>query len=596
MMRTLPRWRTIAGIAILALAVSLVPGYALTNATWTEQEYDFGTITTLQCAGNTDLTSRATSRFLYGTVGGQPLDSVAGVTGIVVTNNGTTQSASAGTPGAVVSGTGYSAPLSASAINSAVLAGTAVSLPLTWPTGAYAQYARALDTGSSTSGSGAVGNSGAIDAGAPGLAPSVGSLSLSTLPGIGTTLGNLTNVALTVGAVASSASLDGCSHAWRGGAPTSAELDRNYLLSSLTATATSPSVAALFSGAGSVAGLVRADLDGEFGTNLTSGEAETAISASGLGALTGAVSTGLGSSLLGPVKTALALLGVSLSVNGSSASQVSSTVISVDLAPVTTLLSSTVSDGVVAVNLANGQITVDIGALSGGLEGRAANTELLTDAQVLDISARVNTLLRAQIAAVRTALTTALNAATVTVSLTVIIKAGSTDVISVHLGYAGTLKQFVDGTSTTPLVTITGPQVAILGSGLIQNTLASTGAVGLLTTVLGTLSSVTTTVLDTAQAEAYDELLGTQLDTVLASATALETTALSVLSPLIAAIGTLLSITLNAQPDQPNATGTPSGSPQPDEFFVSSLHLSAVNGVSLLDLWLATSSVGPNAT
>jgi hypothetical protein len=182
------------------------------------------------------------------------------------------------------------------------------------------------------------------------------------------------------------------------------------------------------------------------------------------------------------------------------------------------------------------------------------------------------------------------------VSLTVIIKAGSTDVLSVHVDYAGTLKQFVDGTATTPLVTITGPQVAILGSGLIQNTLASTGAVGLLTTVLGTLTSVTTTVLDTAQAEAYDELLGTQLDTVLASATALETTALSVLSPLIAAIGTLLSITLNAQPDQPNATGTPSGSPQPDEFFVSSLHLSAVNGVSLLDLWLATSSVGPNAT
>ena len=597
MMRSLPSWRRIAGIAILSVVAATLPGIALTNATWTEREYAVGTISTLQCAGNTDLTSRATSRFLYGSLSGSSLDSVAGVTGVVVTNNGTTQSAVAGTPGASASGSGDGGPLSATAINAAVLAGTTVSLPLTWPTGVYQQYARAQDTGTSNSASGAVSNSGAIDTGAPGLSPGVGSLSLNTLPGIGTTLGNLTNVALSVGAVASTATLDGCSYAWTGGTPTAAQLTRSYLLSSVNLNATSPTVAALFNTSGSITSLVQADVTTEFGTAGTNGEAETAISASGLGALTSAVSTGLLSSLLNPVNSALGILGVSLSVNGSSPAQVSSTVVTVNMAPVTTLLSSTITDGVVSVNLATGQIGVDVGALSGGLNSRPANTDLLTDAQVLDIGARVNGLLTAQIAAIRTALTTALQTATVVVNLTVILKAGSTDVMSVRVGYSGTLKQFVDGTATTPLVTVTGPQITILGSGLIQTALTSTGAVGILGTVLGTLSSVTTTVLDAAQSEAYDQLLGAQLDTILASATTLETTAIGALTPLLVAIGTLLTITLNAQPDQPGGGAKPSSSPQIDEFFVSAVKISAINGAtSLLDLWLATSSVGANAT
>lgn len=597
MIRSLPSWRRIAGVAILAVVAATLPGLALTNASWTDREYDVGTVTTLQCTGNTDLSSRATSRFLYGSLSGSSLDTVAGVTGVAVTNNGTTQTAVAGTPGAMASGTGYAAPLSATAINSAVLAGTAVSLPLNWPVGVYQQYARAQDTGTSNSASGAVSNSGAIDTGAPGLSPSVGSLSLSTLPGIGTTLGNLSNVALSVGAVASSASLNGCSYSWTGGTPTAAQLNRQYLLSSLNLTATSPTVAALFNTTGSITSLVQADVSTEFGTAGTNGEAETAISASGLGALTTAVSTGLLSPLLNTVNSTLAGLGVSLSVNGSSPLNQATTVITVNTAPVTTLLSSTITDGVVSVDLANGQIGVDIAALSGGLNGRTANTELLTDAEVLDIASRVNNLLSNQITAIRAALKTALESATVTVNLRVAIKAGSADVLSVAIGYAGTLKQFVDGTSTTPLVTVTGPTISVLGTGLVQTALTGLGITTLLGTVLGTLSAVTTTVLDTAQAEAFDELLGTQLDTTLAAAAALETTAVGVLNPLLVALGTLLTVTLNAQPDQPGGGAKPSSSPQVDEFFVSALKVSAVNGAtSLLNLWLATSSVGANAT
>ena len=597
MMRRLPRWRTIAGIAILSVAVATIPGYALTNAAWTEREFDVATVTALQCAGNTDLSSRATSRFLYGTVGGLPLDSVAGVTGIVSTNNGTTQTPVAGTPGASAAGTGYAAPLSASAINAAVLAGTSLSLPLTWPTGIYQQYARALDTGLSNSASGAVSNSGAIDTGAPGLSPGVGSLSLTTLPGIGTALGGLATVAVEVGAVASSASLDGCSYAWTGGTPTPVQLNRQYLLSSLRVNATSPTVAALFTTAGSVTNLVRADVTGEFGTNLTSGEAETAISASGLGALSASVTTGLLSPLLNTLNGTLGLLGVSLGVNGSSPLQAASTIVSVDLAPVVTLLTSSYNDGFVTVNLATGAITVDVAALSGGLNSRPANTELLTDAELVQVVNRVNAILEGRISAIRAALTTALESATVSVDLTVALKAGTVDVLSVRVGYAGTLQQFVDGTATTPLVTVTGPQITVLGSGAVQTILNNAGITTLLGGILGTVSSVTTTVLDTAQAQAFDELLGTQLDSVLTAANGLEDAALVVLAPLLADLGTLLSLTLNAQPDKANAVGTPSASPQSDEYFVSALRVGVLNGAtSLLNVWLATSSVGANAT
>lgn len=594
MIRTLPSWRHIAGVAIVSLVAVTVPGVVLTNASWNDHEFVAGSTSTLQCTGNTDLSSRSAARFLTGTLGSgssNSLDSLAGVTGVLVTNNGTTASATAGTPGATsLGGSAYQAPLTASAINSALQVGTSVTLPLSWPTGVYQQYARALDTGFSNSAAGAVSNTGAIATGEPGASPGVGSLSLSSLPGIGTTLGNLTDVALTVGAVGSMANLDGCSYAWTGGTPTSAQLTRDYLVSSLQANLTSPTLAALFTSTGSVTGLVQADVAGEFGTPSTSGEAETAISASGLGALTGAVSTSLLSPLLNTVNGLLSIAGLSLGINGSSPSQLASTVITADLTPVTTLLSNTISDGVVTVNLANGQVAVDIGALSGGLNTRPANTELLTDTQVLDIATRVNTLLTNQIAAITTALTTALDAATVQVSLTVVVGAGATDVISVHLGYAGTLRQFVDGTSTTPLVTVTGPQITLLGSGGVFTTVAP--VVGILTTLLGTAASTTTAVLDAAQSQAYDELLGAQLTAVLSSANGLLSTAMGVLSPLLVAIGTLLEITLNVQPDQP-----PTSTPLTGEFSVSALRLSAVNGsTSLLNLWFATSQVGANVT
>jgi hypothetical protein len=596
MIRALPTWRHIAGVAILSLVAVTVPGVALTNASWNDTEFVAGTTETLRCAGNTDLTSRSAARFLTGTLGSGPtsnLDTLAGVTGITVTNNGTTQSAVAGTPGAAVAGTGFAAPLSATLINGALQAGTSVVLPLNWPTGAYQQWGEARDTGWSYSAAGAVSNSGAIVSPGPSyptLSPSVGSLSLSSLPGIGSTLGTLTDVALTVGAISSVAALDGCSYAWTGGTPTSAELNRDYSISSLTADLTSPALAQLFNTAGTVTGLVTADVDGEFGDAATSGEAELAIAATGLGALGTAVGGVLTTGVLG---TTLSTAGISLAVNGSSPSQVSSTVISVNLSPVTTLLSSTIDDGIVSVNLATGHVGVDIGLLSGGLNSRPANTELLTDTQVLDIAARVNTLLTNQIAAIRTALTTALDAATVTVNLTVALRAATIDVLGVSVGFTGNLKSFVDGTAASHSgVVVTGPQVVLLGSGAVQSTLNFLSIPSLLASALGTVASTTTAVLDAAQAQAYDELLGPQLTSVLSAATGQLTTAMWLLRPLLITIGTLLSITVNVQPDQ-----APTSLPANGVFSVSALRLTAINGAtSLLNLSFATASVGANAT
>lgn len=590
MILSLLRWRRIAGVAVVSLVAVAVAGIALTNASWNDTEFVAGSTETLHCVGNTDLDSRSAARFLTGTLGtgsSSSLDELVGVTGITVTNDGTTQSAVAGTPGAAVAGSGYAAPLSATAINGALLAGTTVPLPLNWEAGIYQQWGEARDDGWSYSAAGAVSETGAIVTPGPAyptLSPSVGSLSLSALPGIGGTLGSLTDVALSVGAVSAVAGLDGCSYAWTGGTPTEAQLTRDYLISSLTADLTSPEVAGLFSATGSVTSLVSTSTAAAFGTNLGSGTAETGVANAGVSALGAAVTTSLTSAVSSALAFSLSLLGANLTVDSTASQLASSAVISVDLAPVTTLLSGTTTDGVVTVNLANGRVSVDIGALSGGLNTRSANTELLTDTQVLDITTRVNTLLQARISAITAALTSALDAATVAVNLTVMVKALGIDVLQVQAGYSGTLAQFVAGGP----VTRTGPTVSVLGTGAVQTLLVNAGLAGLVQGLLGTITTTTSAVLTTTEALAYDALLGAQLTTLLGTANGLLATAMGVLSPSLVALGNLLAITVNVQPDQ-----APTNAPLTGEFSVSALRIAATG---ILDLRFATASVGANAT
>jgi hypothetical protein len=61
-------------------------------------------------------------------------------------------------------------------------------------------------------------------------------------------------------------------------------------------------------------------------------------------------------------------------------------------------------------------------------------------------------------------------------------------------------------------------------------------------------------------------------------------------------IGDAVQLTVNAQPDQPNAVGYPQA-PVPGRFFESALQVGVLNGVggtAVLSLYLGSSSVGPN--
>jgi len=126
--------------------------------------------------------------------------------------------------------------------------------------------------------------------------------------------------------------------------------------------------------------------------------------------------------------------------------------------------------------------------------------------------------------------------------------------------------------------------VSLLGTGAVQTLLDNAGLSGLVQGLLGTIATTTSTVLSTTKALAYDALLTNLLST----ANDLLTTAMGVLSPLLVAFGTLLSITVNVQPDQ-----APTNAPLTGEFSVSALRIAATN---ILNLSFATASVGANAT
>ena len=588
--------RRVAGFAAVAIVLAAAQGITSTNASWLDSEWDHGDVRALQCVGNTDLSSRATSRMFTGMTGSTELETLVGISGLTVTNDGTTTSAVAGTPGAVSLGAdAYDAPLSATSGGTA-LRGTSVSVPLDNGVGVYEQWAQAHDTGVSTGAAGAVTNTGAIDTGAidAGTAPTVGSLALSSLPLVGAPLSGLSDVGLTIGAVASSATLDGCSLAWSGGAPSSSQLQRAYSVSTLEAQLSSAAVASLFGATGTVPTLVsgaQTQLGSLFGTNSTTGTAESGIAASALTALTSAVTSALGS---------IHVAGISVAVGTGGAS---STTVLMDLSTVSSLLTGVLVDsaGGVSVDLASGAVTIDAAKqLPGGLNGQPANTDILTAAQLATAASRVGALLNARITAVNAALLAALNAATVTVQADVTVAAtvpilfpSGVAALNVYMGYTGTIAQFAAGTET-----VSGPTVSALpGLGLISGLLSAVTTP--LTANLGAGLGVTTSVAAAVFSQAVTPITSTAAS-LLSMANAAAATTLTALSGSLAALSSVLSITLNSQPDRSPSPPFPVTAPQPNEYFVSALHIgmldSTVSGAtSLLSLFLATSSVGPNA-
>lgn len=364
-----------AGVAAFTAVVVAVTWSSVTDAAWVSNEWvhagdpdgQAGTRTVDCAAPDGAYATRGNGRVLSGSALGIDLDTLAQVTGVETTNDGSRAQVSPGT--ATDSGEeGYSNPLNVVVLQALELDLTEVlQLPLDNSTGVLGQYGQAQSTGLSSAGAGFVDGTGAISVKPGGGYPQLGTLRLSSLLDslgydLGTVLSGVADVSLEIGAVAGRASLDGCDYMW--GADIEDVLDREYLAAGLVTEIDSPTVGTLSQ---TVSGLV---------TTLN-------------GAVAGLVGNGgVASELL------TGLLGVvDLGVVSTSQSEITGATI--DLTAVSDLATATRSDeaGAVAVNFGEGTIRIDTAALlaraypdeyGNGLNGLDPNTNILDDPAVVE--------------------------------------------------------------------------------------------------------------------------------------------------------------------------------------------------------------------
>lgn len=364
-----------AGVAAFTAVVVAVTWSSVTDAAWVSNEWVHAGdldgqagMRTVDCAApDGAYATRGNGRVLSGSALGIDLDTLAQVTGVETTNDGSRAQVSPGT--ATDSGEdGYSNPLNVVVLQALELDLTEVlQLPLDNSTGVLGQYGQAQSTGLSSAGAGFVDGTGAISVKPGGGYPQLGTLRLSSLLDslgydLGTVLSGVADVSLEIGAVAGRASLDGCDYMW--GADIEDVLDREYLAAGLVTEIDSPTVGTLSQ---TVSGLV---------TTLN-------------GAVAGLVGNGgVASELL------TGLLGVvDLGVVSTSQSEITGATI--DLTAVSDLAIATRSDeaGAVAVNFGEGTIRIDTAALlaraypdeyGNGLNGLDPNTNILDDPAVVE--------------------------------------------------------------------------------------------------------------------------------------------------------------------------------------------------------------------
>lgn len=364
-----------AGVAAFTAVVVAVTWSSVTDAAWVSNEWVHAGdldgqagMRTVDCAApDGAYATRGNGRVLSGSALGIDLDTLAQVTGVETTNDGSRAQVSPGT--ATDSGEdGYSNPLNVVVLQALELDLTEVlQLPLDNSTGVLGQYGQAQSTGLSSAGAGFVDGTGAISVKPGGGYPRLGTLRLSSLLDslgydLGTVLSGVADVSLEIGAVAGRASLDGCDYMW--GADIEDVLDREYLAAGLVTEIDSPTVGTLSQ---TVSGLV---------TTLN-------------GAVAGLVgNSGVASELL------TGLLGVvDLGVVSTSQSEITGATI--DLTAVSDLAIATRSDeaGAVAVNFGEGTIRIDTAALlaraypdeyGNGLNGLDPNTNILDDPAVVE--------------------------------------------------------------------------------------------------------------------------------------------------------------------------------------------------------------------
>lgn len=500
-----PRIGSVYVLVAAALTLALgAQGSVVTDATWTDSEWIAANASTSSChTPDGHFATRGEGRVLSGSLLTLDLDTIAEARGVVATNDGTTSSRDPVTA-QDLGDDAYANPLDVEALQLIEVGLTGLlELPLDTETGVVNQYARATNAGVAIGAAGTVSNDGGISLEQfEGDVPDLATVKLSELlnsPGIGlgSLIQNVTDLELTIGAVAGRAWLDGCRDIW--GSDDS--VSRDYLTSHLDLDLTSPTVGALGTTMSSTVGTLETTTDSLIGDE---------------NALNGVLSTVL-DLLVGVVGTVTSLLlPIKLIGDEATASIVN---INLDLDPVRALIDQPIADdeGAVSVTLSEGLVHIDTVALLGaaydpdgppgaactgdpysqGLNELAPNTEPLTDECVLTaLTTRLGALLGDIVQDVNTALETALDNAAVSAEIRIPVERCNTlPVLGVCLSgwtAAGDLLIQVQGSLTELLANTSGSVTidtsALLGGvlGELVDTLVS-GALGVLSPVLGGL-------------------------------------------------------------------------------------------------------------
>ena len=467
-----------AAAAATALVVGVLPALgddsgagapvALSDAAWLDTEHVRalpGLGMARDCRTPYRWSTAASGRLLQGTLLGTPLDDVVALRGVRTTHAGTAGSSPVPDPASArpVGGDGYAATLGVTALRTASTGTTdLVLLPAAGQSaGVLEQQARASSTGRSAAAAGAV-----TDAGVVRTSAGTGSVPSGALPGpavldlaaLATGAADLAGLRLEVGAVASTAALDGCELAE--GRP---GLRRDYGVAGLRGRLGTPAVPVVASTVTTATASVTAGV--------------RALEQQLAGALAPTLTSTL--ALLGPVADVRVAVAVDVDVAGA-------------LAPVVRTRLGEGTD--VVVDLQAGTVTVDLARLvPGGLDGRAPGTELVLDpALVAVVEARVDALVRGYALDLQTALTTALGAAQVRVD--VAAKVGLLGLTVDVLRVRGTLAQVLAGTATVQVLAglDLGPVLGLLTGGLQAGLLGPDGVAAVLgPTVAATAPAVT---------------------------------------------------------------------------------------------------------
>ncbi|MFW0771987.1 choice-of-anchor G family protein [Paenarthrobacter nitroguajacolicus] len=549
-----------------AAAITLAATTSLTTAAWTDNEWvrsAVGVSSPGDCSTNTMFTNQSWARQLQGAVLNTDLDTVAGVSGLTVLNNGT---AATPTPLSAVPVPGTTDAY-VTKIPVSVLGGSPISVGLglgvpVGGVGTYTQWARSRNSGQAHGASGLVSDqTGAVDiagtAQGAATAPKSASISLGNI-----VPASLAGVTLDVGAVASSSQLDGC--VMINGWPTldtTPTVQREYGIAGLDLNAAIPAVGTLSTQGASLVGAVPTQLNALLGT----------------GGLTTGISDGI-SALINPVLGGLQLGSISTTA----------TLSAPDLTSVTALMTESMTDGIVTINLGTGTVKVNIASLAGGtlgLNGMEPNHAVVLDsAMTTAVTNRVTALLDSWKNRVLTTLTTALRSITLNANTNITLKLAGLNVatIGVKIG-PSTLGQFLDGAAVAPMVT-----ADVLGLDL-GGTVAA-----LLTPITSILLTGTNTVVkNVLNATIFNAGLVTNLGTNLQL---LITPVINAVGPVLTAVRTLVAIHVNVQPDQVWPGTKPADVTAVEgEFKVSAIRVGLVDSAGLLSLKLGSSAAGPVA-